>query len=123
MKFVKDKDAEDWRHPPILQGSDPVMVMKLQDYIHVIDQFSQLIGSGEITITCYHRKGDKKYHGKLQAADIRTKDKDRTWRDVMLQLFIAVRKGDSRLQFDHHPELVGKPQEHFHIEIDDDSLT
>lgn len=122
MKFKNDKDAEQWRSPPVIEGANPPMMSRLQEYAHVIDQFSRLIGGGEITVTCYFRPGDKGYHGKLYALDIRTKDKSRRWKDAMLRLFIAVRRGDPQLQFDSHPELRGKPQEHFHIEVDDNSL-
>ena len=123
MKFKHDRDAEHWRSPPVIQHGDPHNIAKLQDLIHVIDIFSRLMGEGEVVLTSYYREGDPKYHGKLQAGDLRTKDKSAKWKAAMAHFAKAVRKGDDELQLDFHVELIGTPNEHLHVEVDDNSLS
>ena len=96
--------------------------VKLEKVVGLIDDISQLLGEGEITITSFLRpRNMNSYHSVGQAKDIRTHDKSANWLVAMRALYNILRI-DPEIQFVFHDELIGTPNAHLHVEIDDGSL-
>ena len=125
MKFKTAKLKESWYSGQdysfrLSKGSPQ---RKLRRVMVLLDQISQISGHGEITITSYIRKKKKSsYHYKAQAVDFRTKDKRAGWCLAMIHIGQQLQFLDHTIQLDPHLELRNKPNEHFHLEIDDGSL-
>ena len=117
MKFKENKDESAWNAD--LTYRNPAANAKLRAVASLVDQFSQVTGNGEITITEYIRPGARRsHHSILQAVDIRVRDKTRAFYWGMEILGKLLRQFDEQIQFDMHKPLYGKPEQHIHVEID-----
>lgn len=124
MKFKNKLDKLDW------DGRKPCPVA-LKLYIEALDLYrSNALDSKPITVTSFWREPTKKpsYHPCGQAVDIRTRDMNpliaKLFLDYSRDLALLFNGGDlkkMRMRIDvvAHEELYGKPQAHYHYEIDD----
>ena len=131
MKFKHGKDYEIWRalgafldamdHGERFRHLNREAMQKMMDALAAIDAVSIAIGHGEIMVTSFYRPGNtKSYHGKMQAFDLRSKDKPTSWLWSMEKLGQLMRENDDQIQFDSHKELqrTNDPNRHLHVEID-----
>ena len=94
---------------------------KLRYALEAVDAVSIAIGCGDITITSLYRPHDKdSYHSKLQAGDVRSKDKPPRWLWSMERLGKILRENDDQIQLDMHKSLEESkhPNRHLHWEVD-----
>lgn len=121
MQFKHTRDAQEYTN--LRPNGDQISHEKLKRLVVLVDQFTLLAGCGEIMITSYFRPDDAdSYHSRLQAADIRSKDKPDRWKTAMAHLARAVAAVDPALLIYLHPELVGTTQEHVHLAVNDGSI-
>ena len=121
MRFKHPDDERDFLSQPA--PCNVAANARLKELIAFIERFTQMTGSGEITITSYYRPLDQdSYHSILQAADIRTKDKPESWKVAMGHLSLALKAIDPTLQIYMHPELKGTSDEHIHVAIKDGAI-
>ena len=95
----------------------------LSNLDHMIGVYSIAVGVGPLLITETwrpKREGRKSFHSKNppQARDYRTKDKPRWWVAGVLDIIRALKRKYPLLQYEDHPDLVGRDDEHLHVEYD-----
>lgn len=97
---------------------------RLRFWLKWIDDACQRMGLPEIVVTSFGRFEDEdSYHSRLQAGDFRVKDRNSVFKMAWKKIFQeGIQLLDPEVQLWHHPELVGKPQEHYHLEIDTNSI-
>ena len=96
-------------------------LQKLRCTLEAVDAVSVAIGCGEVTVTSLYRPDDTdSYHSKLQAGDLRSKDKPPRWLSAMELLGKILRENDDQIQLDMHKSLEESkhPNRHLHWEVD-----
>ena len=120
MKFKKDKGQQDtnltdWRNLSLYPS---VENMELRKLVEMIDRLSKDSGHGEITITSYIRKNNKKslhYYGR--AVDIRVRDKPVEWYIALCSIGVALAALNPKWRINPHYELYSEPEKHVHLEV------
>jgi len=123
MKFKYSKDQEDWIEYSNPSPATRKAVIRLQRVIKVLDAITLATGHSEIIVTSYLRPDNQNsYHSLGQAADIRINDHSICWRLAMCKIGEALKALNAQIQMVPHYELWNKENEHFHVEVDDQSL-
>lgn len=139
MKFKESDDAK-WYIDPTFPAEfekrmkrplDVQAFEKLKWWVKWLDDMSRQTGNGELVITSFWRPDNDKesYHKYGQAIDIRIitnhpagGGKTKAWQKAVAKIFDGIDDLDTTVQLCTHPELVGTPDEHYHLEIDTNSI-
>lgn len=88
----------------------------IREVVEIIDRLANVYRlDPPIVVTSNVRFGDKKYHGKAQAMDVRTRDWPIGFMKLVCNVLQKIREHDSRIQFEIE-------EDHAHLEWDDNSL-
>ena len=97
----------------------------IKDVLGIIDSLSMFIRGKPIVITSLLRPPaiKKSYHVVGCAADIRTKDMTDSEINMIETVLFFIRDNvDNKLGVEPHEELKGEPQQHLHIEYEEDGV-
>ncbi len=115
MIFVNDQDRADYEDLTLYASEENTM---LRQFFQVLETISKLTGHGELTVTSYVRRTNKKsFHYWARALDFRIKDELTIFYLGMIMVGKAFEFFNPRFRMQPHPELFRKSGQHIHIEI------
>lgn len=124
MLYKTEQIEKDWNFYSATNPTAQYMPFhRLRRVVCAIDDISIAAGCGPITITSFMRQGNpKSYHSKGQAVDIGIHKKPRQWLEAMYAFKLVLSRLNPQMQLVTHLKLLNSPNEHFHLELDDNSL-